>query len=51
MGIDDWVLTEETFHTPHICRREDWEKIAGAELIVGVARLMKEESIQNAELL
>jgi len=41
MKIDVLVLIGGSFHTPHICRKEDRAKIAGAHVIIEVSKPMK----------
>ena len=45
MEIDVSVLIGGSFHTQHICLKEDRTKIVEAYLIIEVSRLMKSEAI------
>jgi hypothetical protein len=45
MEIGVLVLIGESFHTRHICRKEDQAKIAGTYLILELSGIMKEEVI------
>jgi hypothetical protein len=44
MEIDVLVWIGGNFHTPHICRKEDRAKIAGAHVIKEIFKPMKAEA-------
>jgi hypothetical protein len=45
MKIDDSFMIGESFHTQHICLKEDRAKIVGTYFIIEVFRPMKAEAI------